>query len=106
MIKISNEYLTVAINEVGAELKSIICRNTEYIWEGRAEVWGASCPLLFPICGGLKNDKYIYNGKEYTLAKHGYARYKTFQVEDKTDTRVVFLHKSDDETKKQFPFDY
>ena len=106
MIKISNEYLTVAINEVGAELKSLICEDTEYIWEGRAEVWGASCPLLFPICGGLKNDKYIYNGKEYTLAKHGYARYKAFQVEDITDTSVVFLHKSDDETKKQFPFDY
>lgn len=106
MITIKNEYLTAIFNEVGAELKSLIYNDTEYVWEGRKEVWAGSCPLLFPICGGLKNDKYVLDGKEYTLEKHGYARFKTFQVESKTDTSVVFLHKSDDETKKQFPFDY
>ena len=61
---------------------------------------------MFPICGGLKNDKYTLNGKEYTLQKHGYARFKTFEVENKTDNYVVFLHKSDAETKESFPFDY
>ena len=106
MITIKNEYLTASINEIGAELKSLVCNNTEYIWEGKTEIWAGSCPLLFPICGGLKEDKYILNGKEYTLQKHGYARFKTFEIESKTDTTAVFLHKSDDETKKQFPFDY
>lgn len=106
MITIRNEYLTASFNEVGAELKSLICANTQYIWEGKAEIWGGSCPLLFPICGGLKNDKYILDGKEYTLEKHGYIRFKTFEIESKTDTSVVFLHKSDEETKKHFPFDY
>ena len=38
--------------------------------------------------------------------KHGYIRFKTFEVESKTDSSVVFLHKSDDETKQKFPFDY
>lgn len=106
MITIRNEYLTASFNEVGAELKSLICADTQYIWEGKTEIWGGSCPLLFPICGGLKNDKYILDGKEYTLEKHGYIRFKTFEIESKTDTSVVFLHKSDEETKKHFPFDY
>lgn len=106
MISLKNEYLTAKINEVGAELKSLVCGETKYIWEGDADVWAASSPLLFPICGGLKNDKYVLNGKEYTLPKHGYARYKTFEVESKTDDSVVFLHKSDDETKESFPFEY
>lgn len=106
MITINNEYLKASFNEVGAELKSLVFAGDEYIWEGKAEVWSGSCPILFPICGGLKDDKYLLNGKEYTLAKHGFARFKTFEVENKTDTSVVFLHKSDDETKKQFPFDY
>ena len=106
MVTIKNEYLTAKINELGAELKSLVCNDTEYIWEGRSEVWAGSCPLLFPICGGLKNDKYVLNGKEYTLEKHGYIRFKTFEVENKTDESVVFLHKSDNETKEHFPFDY
>ena len=106
MITLKNEFLTASFNEVGAELKSLVFGGKEYIWEGRSEIWAGSCPILFPICGGLKDDKYTFNGKEYTLQKHGYARFKTFEIENKTDTSVVFLHKSDDETKKSFPFDY
>ena len=106
MITIKNEFLTVSLNEIGAEIKSIKYADTEYIWEGRAEVWAGSCPLMFPICGGLKNDKCIFDGKEYTLQKHGYARFKRFEVENLTNNSVVFLHKSDNETQEQFPFDY
>lgn len=106
MITLKNKFLTASFNEVGAELKSLVFGGTEYIWEGRSEVWAGSCPILFPICGGLKDDKYTLNGNEYTLQKHGYARFKTFEIEDITDNSVVFLHKSDKETKKSFPFDY
>ncbi len=106
MITLKNEFLTATFSELGAELKSLVYEGKEYIWEGRKEVWAGSCPLMFPICGGLKDDKYTLNGKEYTLQKHGYARFKTFEIENQTDNSVVFLHKSDDETKKSFPFDY
>lgn len=106
MIILKNEFLTATFSELGAELKSLVYDGKEYIWEGRKEVWAGSCPLMFPICGGLKDDKYTLNGKEYTLQKHGYARFKTFEIEKQTDNCVVFLHKSDDETKKSFPFDY
>lgn len=106
MITIKNEFLTAKINEVGAELKSLVFNNTQYIWEGNPDVWASSAPLMFPICGGLKEDKYILNGKEYTLGKHGYARKKNFELETQTDDSAVFLLKSDDETKKAFPFDY
>lgn len=106
MITIRNEFLTAKINEVGAELKSLSSQNGEYIWEGRKEIWQGSSPMMFPICGGLKNDKYTFEGNEYTLEKHGYIRFKTFEVESKTDNSVVFLHKSDEETKTKFPFDY
>ena len=106
MITIKNNYITAKINEIGAELKSLVYNDTEDIGEGISEVWVGSCPLLFPICGGLKDDKYILNGKEYTMPKHGYIRFKTFEVQNSTDDSVVFVHKSDDETKENFPFDY
>lgn len=106
MITIKNEFLTASINEVGAELRSLTCNGREYIWEGKPEVWSGACPIMFPICGGLKDDKYFFEGKEYTLEKHGYARFKTFSVESKTESSVVLLHTSDEETKVKFPFDY
>jgi len=106
MIILKNEHLTATFKEIGAELKSLTLDGKEYIWPGSSDVWAGSCPVLFPICGGLKKDKYLLNGKEYTLEKHGFARFKTFLVESKTDTSIVFLHKSDDETKQKLPFDY
>ena len=106
MIVLKNEYLTAKINELGAELKSLVCEGRENIWEGRPEVWSGSAPIMFPICGGLKNDQYTLDGKTYTLPKHGYAKTKTFSVESVSETSVVLLHVSDDETKAMFPFDY
>ena len=106
MIKLQNQFITACINEAGAELKSLVYNGTEYIWEGRPEVWNSSCPLLFPICGGLKDDKYLYNGKEYTLQKHGFVRAAEFEVERADDTYAIFCIKSTSETKKCYPFDY
>ncbi len=106
MITLKNDKVTVKINELGAELKSMISGDKEYIWQADKEIWGSSCPLLFPICGGLKDDKYIFNNREYTLPKHGYARNTMFKVEYSDSQRAVFLHSSDSETKKSFPFDY
>ena len=106
MVTIKNEFITARFNEVGAELKSLVCNDREYMWPGHPEVWTGTSPIMFPICSGLKEDKYLLKGKEYTLQKHGFIRFKTFDVENKTDDSVVFLHKSDDETKVAFPFDY
>lgn len=106
MIKLQNQFITATINEAGAEIKSLVMDGREYIWEGRPEVWNSSCPLLFPICGGLKDDKYLYDGKEYTLQKHGFVRSAPFEVERADDTFAVFCIKSNAETKKSYPFDY
>lgn len=106
MITLKNRFLTVKINEFGAEIKSVSANNTEYIWEGKPEVWDGSSPLLFPICGGLKDDKYTLNGQEYFLEKHGFARKKQFSVEKVQENNAVFLLCSDNETKKVFPFDF
>ena len=41
-----------------------------------------------------------------SLPKHGYVQNSLFEVESLTQTRAVFLHKSDTETLKCYPFDY
>lgn len=106
MITIKNDYLTAKINEVGAELKSLVCNDTQYIWTGDERFWAGSAPLLFPICSGLKDDEYYLDGKKYTLQKHGYARFCKFEVENQVEDSVTFLLCSNEESLKQFPFRY
>ncbi|MDD4700143.1 MAG: aldose 1-epimerase family protein [Oscillospiraceae bacterium] len=106
MITIQNSFLKAKFNEVGAELKSLVCNDTEYIWNGDENFWKGSAPTLFPICSGLKDDKYLLDGVEYTLAKHGFAKQKTFELESKQEDSAVFLLKADTETLKQYPFNF
>lgn len=106
LINISNNVLNVTISTFGAELKSIKKEGKEFLWGGNPKVWSGQAPLLFPICGGLKDDKYIYDGKEYTLPKHGFARHSEFILENKEAAKATFLLKSNAETKKCYPFDF
>ena len=101
-----NEQIKATFSTKGAELISLEKNGKEQIWIGDPEVWPSHAPILFPICGGLKDDKYLYNGKEYTLQKHGYIRFTEFQVESKSENKIVFLHRFNEETLKQFPFEY
>ena len=106
MVELKNEYLIAKFNEVGAELKSLVMEGKEYIWAGHPDIWKSSCPLMFPVCGGMKEDRYTYQGKEYLMTRHGFARTSLFAVESVTDTQVVFCHTSCEETRAVYPFDY
>ncbi len=106
IITIKNEELTVEISTLGAELQSVKCAGEEYLWNGDPAVWSGRAPVLFPICGGLKDDKYTLNGKEYTLPKHGFGRKSEFALESKEEDKAVFLLTSTEETKVGYPFDF
>ncbi len=106
MVVIKNENIICEINEKGAEIRSLRCNGTERMWAGIPEIWSGVAPLLFPICGGLKDDKFIFEGKEYTLQKHGYVRFSEFEVEKQSEASVTLLHKSNQETLKCYPFSY
>lgn len=106
MVTISNGILTAKFRELGAELKSLVCGGTEYIWPGDPEIWAGSAPVLFPVCSGLLNDTYYLDGKAYQLQKHGFARFCTFQVEKSSETAVTFLLRTQEQYKDSYPFDY
>ncbi len=104
---IKSKKLTVAINSLGAEIKSVKNNDgTEFMWEGNPDVWSGVSPLLFPICGGLKDDTYTYNGKSYTLKKHGFCRTSEFKVENSSENNITFLLCSNEDTLKVYPFQF
>ncbi len=106
MITLKNDILTVKISEFGAELKSILKDGYEYIWQGDPQIWDGSAPILFPLCGASRDNKYVLNGQEFNILQHGFAKEKMFEVESATDKKAVFLLKDDEETRKVFPFKF
>ncbi|MGI6248632.1 MAG: aldose 1-epimerase family protein [Acutalibacteraceae bacterium] len=107
-ITLENGYTRVEIKELGAELCSFYSKTSgfEYLWQGDPMVWSGQSPLLFPIVGGLLNGKYHYKGKDYQLAKHGFARNSLFKCERKTDDSAIFLLESNESTMDVYPFSF
>jgi galactose mutarotase-like enzyme len=106
MIILENEILRASIAPKGAELQSLINKQTtiEYMWSGDAAYWGKCSPVLFPIVGGLKNDTYYFKGKQYQLPRHGFARDKTFTAEKISETEALFTIIQDEQTLLVYPF--
>lgn len=104
---IKNSSLTAEIKHFGAELISLKTnQNKEYIWEGNPEFWGKHSPILFPIVGTLKNNSFYYNGNEYHLSRHGFARDMEFELIDSTENSATFAIQSSEETLKVYPFEF
>ncbi len=104
VIKISNGTLKAAISTMGAELVSLERDGFENIWEGDPKIWGGHAPILFPVCGQLRDGKYTYCGKEYFMDGHGFAKNSLFALEEKSEASATFLLKSNEETLSVYPF--
>ena len=106
MITIKNEILSCEINKNGAEIKSLKKGETEYIWERDPKFWEKSAPVLFPMIGSSKDDKYTLNGKTYPMKKHGFLIGADCAVEEKTDSSVTFLYTHNSETLAVYPYEF
>lgn len=105
-MQLDNGIIKAEISSHGAELKSAIKNDREYMWCADPEYWGRTSPVLFPIVGGLKNKRYIFGGKEYPMGQHGFARDCDFELKASDDTSAVYILKSNEDTKKKYPFDF
>lgn len=104
MVYLSNETLSVAVSEVGAEIASLKKDGYEYMWSGDPAVWGHTAPVLFPVLCTLKGNRYRLDGQTYSMAKHGFVRGKVFTVESATDQSATLLYTHNDETLAVYPF--
>lgn len=105
-ITLSNGVVEATVSTRGAELIDLKKEGRAILWCGDPAVWGFHAPILFPICGGLKDGKYLYAGKEYALPRHGFARFAEFKIEEQNKTRAVFLLRESAETLEQYPFPF
>lgn len=104
---ISDGKLFVDINSKGAELWRIYdSADNDFLWCGDSAFWGRRAPTLFPICGGMEGDGYIYEGKEYYMPKHGFCRDAEFTLEAAEPDRAVYLIRDTEGTQKLYPFSF
>lgn len=103
--KISNGILSVEIENLGAQLKSVVKNGVEYLWQG-GEAWKGRAYNLFPVVGRLVDSKYLHNGVEYTLPIHGFIKTTELKTLSNDGKSVTFYTESNEETKKVYPFDF
>lgn len=105
---IENEKLKVTIASHGAEVVSVISRQSgdECIWEGDPSVWGRHAPILFPYTGKLTGGEMLVDGKAYPGGQHGFARDVEHALAEHSEDRLVLELRADEQTKERFPFDF
>ncbi|MFG6334418.1 MAG: aldose 1-epimerase family protein [Lachnospiraceae bacterium] len=108
LFQISNEKITIQVDSMGAELKSLksVPDNREYMWHGDPAYWGRTSPVLFPIVGGLKDGQYRVDGTSYSMGQHGFARDREFQLKSQVASEIWFSLSSDEETLKKYPYPF
>lgn len=105
---IENEAVKISVADMGAELMSLILKSdhTEYLWQGDEKYWAGRATNLFPICGRLTDGKYIYQGEEYEMVLHGFAKKSIFSVVEQKKDSITFSLRANEETLKIYPFDF
>lgn len=104
--QIENEVLKASVREMGAELSSLVKKEsgTEYLWSGDARYWSGISPILFPVVGNFRDKQYRYEGKTYTMQQHGFARRRNFRLVSRTEEEIWLALEDDEETYAQYPF--
>lgn len=105
---IENGVLKVAIKSRGAELTSIqsMADNTEFLWQAAPVHWNRQAPILFPIVGQLKDDKFRLGNRNFQMPRHGFARDSEFQFTGGTGHSARFDLQHDEATMKNYPFPF
>ena len=105
---IENKILKATVDTSGAQLQSVYSKatETEYRWQGDPAYWAGRAYNLFPTIGRMYKNTYTYDGNEYSLRCHGIARYRAFQLTDRTATKLTFRLTEDEDSLKEYPFKF
>ncbi len=106
MILLQEGDVRIQIAERGAEIVSVKKGAREYIWQADPQFWAKHSPLLFPVCGRLRDFTYTYAGKSYRMGNHGFAQRMTFSAEQISDAEAIFTLRENEETLAEYPFPF
>lgn len=112
MIVLKSDQLNVEFQTLGGALSSIKDKDdVEYLWQGDPTYWSGQAPVLFPICGSVRNDTVLYDKedgsqKEGKILRHGLVRKKEFTLVEQTEHSVTFAIEDDEEMYANYPYHF
>ncbi len=106
LVNISFKNYSAVVDTLGAQLRSLKKCGNEILWQGDEKYWNGTAPILFPICGGLKDDSCIINGNRYYIDKHGFASKLEFVPCKIAENSVSMTLTSCADTLKKYPFQF
>lgn len=104
--QICNEFLTLTVSSIGAEMQSLQYEGIEYLWNGDAAFWTERSPILFPYIGRLTNGKYRLNQKAYEMDIHGFARKLPYETVFVDKDRITLRLSDNEETFRAYPYHF
>ncbi len=104
LTSLSNDTLSLTVSTHGAEMTRFQAGGADLIWNGDDTWWPSHAPLLFPIVGNPVDGHVGFEGKDYALNRHGFARTSTFDFIEANATKAVLQLIDSDETRRQFPY--
>ncbi len=108
MYELKGDVLSIGVDGLGAELKSLKKNATghEYMWSADPAFWNKTSPVLFPFVGRMNGQQYNYKGKTYTAALHGFAKDMEFKLLERTEDTLRFGITDTEETRANYPFTF
>lgn len=103
---IENDFLRVRIQSKGAELCSVVKKETgeEMLWQADPAVWNRHAPILFPYCGRLRDGKFTHKGVAYEGGQHGFARDMEHTLAEQGTDSLTLCLEANALTMEKFPF--
>lgn len=106
-IRLSYAGYTAEIQPKGAQIASFKGPDgREVIWQADPKVWAQHAPVLFPICGSVKDGEISIAGKTYPMTKHGFTRNPVFEVAKLGEDFVELVLTPTEESRPMYPFDF
>lgn len=103
---LENNELIAQISTAGAELISVRRKSDgrEFMWSAKPEIWKRHAPILFPLVGKYKNDTSYFEGKEYHMTQHGFARDMEFSEVCVDGCRISMTLCENEVSLEKYPF--
>ncbi len=105
-VTITEGKTTVVVDSHGAKVLSIDVDGREVLFYDETDIGHSGIPLCFPSFGPLENGEFIVGEKTYPMNQHGFIRDSSFDLEVGDPGLLTCTLKSNEETKKHYPFDF
>lgn len=108
ILHLESERLKVEIKTLGGTLHKVFDKvsGKELFWQGEERSWKSQDVIIFPFVARMVDKWYTVNGVRYTCESHGLVRNVLLTVLESTKTRAKLEFRSNEETKKSYPFDF